>query len=86
MERSGVQIDEMTAADYDDGTKLWRNTEGIGLDADTDTRERIAAYLARNPGLSYVARSGGQVVGAVLCGHGTESNSLVSEPLLRPPQ
>lgn len=69
MEGSGVQIDEMTAADYDDVTELWRNTEGIGLDADTDTRERIAAYLARNPGLSYVARSGGQVVGAVLCGH-----------------
>lgn len=64
MEGSGVQIDEMTAADYDDVTELWRNTEGIGLDADTDTREGIAAYLVRNPGLSYVARSGGQVVGA----------------------
>ena len=64
-----MEIDEMTTADYDDVTELWRNTEGVGLDADTDTREGIAAYLARNPALSYVARCDGRVVGAVLCGH-----------------
>ncbi len=63
------QIHEMTAQDYDDVAGLWRNIEGVGLDEDTDSREGIAAYLARNPGLSYVARQDGMVVGAVLCGH-----------------
>jgi len=63
------EIREMTAQDYEEVARLWRNTEGIGLDDGTDTREGIAAYLARNPGLSYVARHEGRVVGAVLCGH-----------------
>ena len=63
------EIMEMTAQDYEEIAGLWWNTEGIGLDDDTDNREGIAAYLARNPGLSYVARQQGQIVGAVLCGH-----------------
>jgi ribosomal protein S18 acetylase RimI-like enzyme len=63
------EIQEMTAQDYDEVAGLWRNTEGIGLDDDTDTREGIAAYLARNPGFSYVARQQSRIVGAVLCGH-----------------
>ena len=46
----------MTAEDYDEVADLWRNTEGIGLDEHVDTREGIADYLARHPGLSFVAR------------------------------
>ncbi len=65
----GFEIAEMTAQDYDEVAGLWRNTEGIGLDDDTDTREGIAAYLVRNPGLSFVARCNEKVIGSVLCGH-----------------
>ena len=36
---------------------------------DADTQEGIDAYLRHNPGLSFVARDVGQLVGAVLCGH-----------------
>jgi len=63
------KVREMTGQDYDEVAGLWRNTEGIGLDDDTDSREGIAAYLTRNPGFSYVARAEGHIVGAVLCGH-----------------
>lgn len=69
MVRSSVEIAEMTAQDYDEVAELWRHTEGVGLDEDTDSRQGIAACLARNPGLSYVARQDGRIVGAVLCGH-----------------
>jgi len=59
----------MAIADYDAVLALWRRSEGVGLGG-SDTRLRIAAYLGRNPGLSYVARSrAGRIVGAVLCGH-----------------
>lgn len=34
-----------------------------------DTREAIGRYLARNPGHSQVAESGGRVVGCILSGH-----------------
>ncbi len=63
-----LEVSAMTETDYDDTYALWRITEGIGL-SDADSREAIAAYLQRNPGLSRVARRGGRLVGAVLCGH-----------------
>jgi ribosomal protein S18 acetylase RimI-like enzyme len=69
MADSRVEIVEMTIQDYDEVAGLWRNTEGVGLDEATDTREGIAAYLCRNPGLSYVARFEGRTIAAVLCGH-----------------
>jgi len=64
-----ITISEMKSEDYDDASALWRATEGIGLHDDVDSRDGIAAYLARNPGASHVARHVNQTVGAVLCGH-----------------
>ena len=61
-------IRAMTIADFDAVLRLWQETEGVGLN-ESDTRENIAAFLARNPGLSRVAADGGKIVGAVLCGH-----------------
>lgn len=63
-----LQIQEMTIADYDEVRQLWGESEGLELGA-ADTRSAIAAFLERNPGLSFVARQEGQLVGAVLCGH-----------------
>jgi len=39
---------------------------GLG---DGDSREGIAKFLDRNPGLSRVAEVEGKIVGAVMCGH-----------------
>jgi ribosomal protein S18 acetylase RimI-like enzyme len=61
-------IRPMTIADYEAVLRLWRVTEGVGLN-ESDEREPLAAYLERNPGLSRVALDGGKIVGAVLCGH-----------------
>jgi ribosomal protein S18 acetylase RimI-like enzyme len=64
-----VNILEMTIADYAEVYDLWAATEGVGLSS-ADAPEAIAAYLARNPGMSFVAReASGALVGAVLCGH-----------------
>lgn len=60
---------EMVASDYAGAMRLWEEAEGVGLSS-ADTPEAIARYLARNPGMSFVAISdGGELVGAVLCGH-----------------
>jgi ribosomal protein S18 acetylase RimI-like enzyme len=61
-------IQPMKLADYDDVLRLWQNTEGVGLN-ESDSRCAIASYLKRNPGMSFVARDGKVLVGAVLCGH-----------------
>ena len=63
-----TQIREMTIKDYEEVYALWKNTEGIGL-SDADSKEGIKRFLERNPGLSYVAVDGKEIVGAALCGH-----------------
>jgi ribosomal protein S18 acetylase RimI-like enzyme len=62
-----VRITPFTMVDYDEVIALWQSSPGVGL-SDVDSPEGIAAYLARNPGLSFVARLDGQLAGAVLCG------------------
>ncbi len=62
------QVREMAIRDYDEVIALWQESEGIGL-SDADTREGVAHFLDRNPGLSLVACDGVQLAGAVLCGH-----------------
>lgn len=61
-------IQTMVIDDYDEIYALWTATPGMGISG-ADTREHIAFFLERNPGLSYVARSDGQICGSVLCGH-----------------
>src|SRR5215469_6484145 len=61
-------IKPMSMNDYDDVLALWQNTDGVGLN-ESDTRSAIAAYLKRNPGMSFVARDGKNLIAAVLCGH-----------------
>lgn len=63
-----IEIRELAILDYDAVMTLWRETPGVGLSA-ADNREAIAAYLLRNPGLSFAAWDGPRLVGAVLCGH-----------------
>jgi len=55
--------------DYDAVLTLWKHTEGVGLN-ESDSRENVASYLQRNPGLSFVAQTdAGEIIGAVLGGH-----------------
>ena len=63
-----IEIFEFSMADYKKVLKLWRSCQGIGL-SDADSKENIAAYLKRNPALSFVAKNTNEVIGAVLCGH-----------------
>lgn len=61
-------IETMTIDHYDDVIALWKKSENVGLSS-ADEREKIEAYLARNPGMSFVAKEDGVIVGAALCGH-----------------
>jgi ribosomal protein S18 acetylase RimI-like enzyme len=63
-----VLIQEMTVQDYDEVRALWQESEGIEL-SEVDSKDDIARFLERDPGLSFVARDNGQLVGVVLCSH-----------------
>lgn len=58
----------MTMRHYEPVYALWQASPGIVLTR-SDSRERIEAFLRRNPGLSHVAMVQEKLVGAVLCGH-----------------
>jgi ribosomal protein S18 acetylase RimI-like enzyme len=70
-----ILIRPMTIQDYDEVYTLWDKTPGIGL-SDADSRANIYNYLEHNPGFSFVARDGSQLVGAVLCGHDSRRGYL----------
>jgi len=63
-----MHIRAMTIRDYDAIIALWQSADGVGL-SDADSREAIGRYLARNPGCSFTAWDGDDLLGAVLCGH-----------------
>lgn len=53
---------------YESAFSLWADTPGIGLST-SDSREEIASFLERNPGLSFIALEGAEAAGTILCGH-----------------
>jgi ribosomal protein S18 acetylase RimI-like enzyme len=59
---------EFVMDDYDAAFALWSGEEGIEI-CEGDSRDEIAEYLQRNPGLSRVAEVDGQIVGVALCSH-----------------
>jgi ribosomal protein S18 acetylase RimI-like enzyme len=54
--------------DFAGALALWKSTPGVGLSS-ADSFEGVARFLARNPGLSFVASDGQLVVATILCGH-----------------
>jgi len=62
-----IEIREFAPEDHTAVVDLWRATPGVAV-RDVDAPAPITAYLARNPGMSFVAVADGAIVGAVLCG------------------
>ncbi|MCL1866353.1 MAG: GNAT family N-acetyltransferase [Oscillospiraceae bacterium] len=65
-------IKEFTIADHDSAAELWHSVKGVcNCDKCTflDSKENIAKFLTRNPGMSFAAFDGGLMTGVVLCGH-----------------
>jgi len=65
---TSYQIREMAIDDYDAIIVMFLETPGITV-RDADSRESTAAYLMRNPGLSFVATINGKIIGCVMSGH-----------------
>lgn len=63
-----MQITELTIDRYAEVFALMQRTPGIAV-RDADAPPAMARYLARNPGLSFVAEAGGRIVGCAMSGH-----------------
>ena len=62
-------IREMKLEDYEAVDALWMGIKGFGIRSIDDSKEGIARFIKRNPTTSIVAEAGGEIVGAILCGH-----------------
>jgi N-acetylglutamate synthase len=58
----------MSTDDFEAILHLWQRTPGIKI-SEADTREGLAAYFERNPGLSFVARTSTEIIGTIMAGH-----------------
>jgi N-acetylglutamate synthase len=63
-----IQTREFSIEDYDAAFQLWLRVEGLEV-AESDDKEGVAQFIARNPGLSRVAMDGSTIVGVSMCGH-----------------
>lgn len=68
LEDSPISLLPFGIAAYDEVYSLWQSCSGIGLSS-ADSKENIAAYLDRNPGMSFLAYDNDLVVGSILGGH-----------------
>ena len=59
----------MTIEDYEGVKSLWMTIKGFAIRSIDDSHEGVERFLRRNPTTSVVAESGGEIVGAILCGH-----------------
>ena len=62
-------IRSMTIEDYSAVKRLWQSIRGFGIRSIDDSEEGVRRFLTRNPGISVTAVQGGEIVGAILCGH-----------------
>jgi ribosomal protein S18 acetylase RimI-like enzyme len=60
------EILDLTPADYSAVMELWNAADGV---RPNETFDEFCRILARNPGLCCLARVGGALAAAVLCGH-----------------
>ncbi|MCL2786544.1 MAG: GNAT family N-acetyltransferase [Methanomassiliicoccaceae archaeon] len=58
----------MTVDDHDEMYALWKDATGIILGL-SDDRDSVSSYLIQNPDQSFVCRTGGRMVGTILCGN-----------------
>jgi len=65
---ASVRYRPMFPDDFDALYELWISTPGVDV-TQADTADGLHYFLDRNPGLSFVAESGGQLIGAIMCGH-----------------
>ena len=63
-----IEYRGMNESDIEKARCLWESEPFLGV-TDSDSEERLTAYLRDNIGLSFVAYDGNKLVGTVLAGH-----------------
>ncbi len=63
-----MKIKELSIDRYEEVLELFKRTPGVSV-RDADSMDAASRYLARNPGLSFIAEYEGVIMGCAMCGH-----------------
>jgi len=63
------KIKPMIIEDYDVIINLWKNTPGVGLSGNDDSKESIKAFLEKNPTTCFVVVCKNEIIGTIMAGN-----------------
>ena len=58
----------MNMDDYEEIISLWKNTEGVGLSGNDDSKDSIKKFLSKNPDTCFVAKNSDEIIGTIMAG------------------
>jgi len=63
------KIIRMDIKDYEEIINLWKNTDGVGLSGDDDSKKSIKYFLKRNHDTCFVAKNNKEIIGTIMAGN-----------------
>jgi len=63
------KIKAMVIEDYNEIINLWKNTEGVGLSGNDDSKKSIKIFLEKNPNTCFVVEYKKEIIGTIMAGN-----------------
>ena len=64
------KIRKMDIKDYSEVINLWKNTAGVGLSGNDDSKKSIKIFLEKNPNICFIAElKNGEIIGTIMAGN-----------------
>jgi len=63
------KIKPMVIEDYNEIINLWKNTEGVGLSGNDDSKKSIKVFLEKNPNTCFIAEYKNEIIGTIMAGN-----------------
>jgi ribosomal protein S18 acetylase RimI-like enzyme len=63
------KIKTMVIEDYNEIINLWKNTDGVGLSGNDDSKKSIKIFLEKNPNTCFVVEYNKEIIGTIMAGN-----------------
>jgi ribosomal protein S18 acetylase RimI-like enzyme len=63
------KIKAMVIENYSEIINLWKNTNGVGLSGNDDSRKSIKIFLEKNPNTCFVVEYNNEIIGTIMAGN-----------------
>ena len=63
------KIEKMDIKNYPEIINIWKNTIGLGLNGEDDSKKSIKIFLEKNQNTCFVAKYNGEIIGTIMAGN-----------------